>query len=310
MFPRLSHQLQTVNENASKFSMLSIQTLQAIAQLEVRSKKFVTALLSGQYRSPFKGSGMHFKEFRHYEFGDDIRHMSWAVTARTGRPTIKVFEEDRQLNVQCFVDCSGSSFFGSGGMRRVDAYAEMLLILGLATTEGGDTFSSLFFDEGVRLWNPPARNREKVLMSCGLLLEQKLLGRPSDLRGALSYASQATRGRSIWILLSDFLMPNFQKELRIACQRHEVILLHCSDAWDQGTQIEGLVEVWDPELGEFHLLDANRSRVRERLRQFYAEHSENVRQIALQAGAEYYPIEIQPQFARKLVDVFHKRSSR
>ena len=82
--------------------------LQAAAQIDIRSRRNIASLLSGDYRSHFRGSGMQFKEFRPYEPGDDIRHMSWAVTARTGHPTIKVFEEERKLNVVCLVDVSGS----------------------------------------------------------------------------------------------------------------------------------------------------------------------------------------------------------
>src|SRR5206468_3156293 len=87
--------------------LISEEILRAVAQLEIRARRNMTALLAGNYRSAFRGSGMQFKEFRHYEPGDDIRHMSWPVTARTGRATVKVYDEERELDIVLMVDVSG-----------------------------------------------------------------------------------------------------------------------------------------------------------------------------------------------------------
>ena len=111
--------------------------LQAVAQLEIRSRRSIASLLAGDYRSSFRGSGMQFKEFRHYEAGDDIRHMSWPVTARTGRATVKIYEEERELNVLVMVDVSGSTLFGDRHRRKIDMYAEVAALLGLAAVKSG-----------------------------------------------------------------------------------------------------------------------------------------------------------------------------
>src|ERR1700677_2612031 len=103
----------------------SEKLLQAVSELEIRSRRNVAALLAGNYRSAFRGSGMQFKEFRPYEAGDDIRHMSWQVTARTGHPTVKIYEEERELNVVLLIDVSGSSLFGFTQKRKIDMYAEL-----------------------------------------------------------------------------------------------------------------------------------------------------------------------------------------
>ena len=87
--------------------------LKAVSQLTIGAKRNVATLMTGNYRSAFRGSGMQFKEFRRYEPGDDIRHMSWNVTARTGKATVKTYEEERELNVMLLVDISGSSLFGN-----------------------------------------------------------------------------------------------------------------------------------------------------------------------------------------------------
>ena len=102
----------------------------AAETLEIRTRRHVTALLSGNSRSPFRGSGMQFKEFRHYEEGDDIRHMSWPVTARTGRATIKIYEEDRERDVVLLVDTSGSALFSSQRGSRLEMFSDLVAVLG------------------------------------------------------------------------------------------------------------------------------------------------------------------------------------
>src|SRR3954470_16394145 len=105
--------------------------LRAVNELELRTRRKVPALLTGDFRSAFRGSGMQFKEFRQYEPGDDIRHMSWTVTARTGHATVKVYEEERELDVVLLVDVSGSSLFGHQSKRKIDMYAELTALIGL-----------------------------------------------------------------------------------------------------------------------------------------------------------------------------------
>ena len=94
---------------------LTPEELRELRRIHVAAGRRVDSLLSGDYRSAVRGRGMEFEEVRAYVPGDDVRHIDWNVTARSGEPFIKVFREERQQTVQLVVDVSGSTKVGSGG---------------------------------------------------------------------------------------------------------------------------------------------------------------------------------------------------
>ena len=97
---------------------MSKEILKKVRQIEIRTKNIVNDFFGGDYHSNFKGRGMTFSEVREYEHGDDVRFIDWNVTARTGKPHIKVFEEERELTLMLMVDISGSEFFGTGSITK------------------------------------------------------------------------------------------------------------------------------------------------------------------------------------------------
>lgn len=287
--------------------IISDAVLKAVSELDLRARRSVSTLLAGNYRTAFRGSGMQFKEFRHYEPGDDIRHMSWAVTARTGKATVKLYEEDRELDVICLIDISGSSLFGTGGKRKIDMYAELVALIGLAAVKSGDNAGMLLFNDAPRLFLPPKRTRENVLAGLTHLLSQKVKGKRSNLAGGLAFARQILRNRSLIVVLSDFLTPPFEDDLRILAKRHEVILLHGYDDAERGSRLHGVYEVCDPENAEFYLLDTNSKSAREALALHQHNLSTKLQQLADQSGADYLALSVEDDYLQRLVRYFKWR---
>ena len=83
--------------------MIPREILKKVRRVEIRTRGLVNEVFSGEYHSVFKGRGMNFAEVREYQYGDDIRSIDWNVTARTGHPFVKVFEEERELTVMLVV---------------------------------------------------------------------------------------------------------------------------------------------------------------------------------------------------------------
>lgn len=281
--------------------------LRAVSQLELRARRRVAALLSGNYRSPFRGSGMQFKEFRHYEPGDDIRHMSWPVTARTGRATVKVYEEERELDVVLLIDVSGSSLFGVGRKRRIDMYGDLSALVGLAAVRSGDNIGALFFNDQAGLYLPPTRSRSQVLVLLTHLMSQKMRDQRSDLRPALIHAESVLRTRSLVLVLSDFLVPDFEQELRLLARRHEVILVHCSADAERGMGLKGVFEVRDPESGEYWMLDGNSPTTRKQLAEYQTLLSGRLEDTARKAKAHYLCLSLEDDYFQRVVHFFRGR---
>ncbi len=281
--------------------------LRAVSELELRTRRNVSAFLSGNYRSRFRGSGMQFKEFRHYEPGDDIRHMAWPVTARTGRATVKVYEEDRELNVVMLVDTSGSTIFAGKQKRKQEMYAELVALVGLAAVKSGDRMGSLFFDDEPLDFLPPRRTRANVLASLSKLLDRPLTGKRSDLRPALTYLHNILPTRSMILILSDFMVPAFENEFMRLARTHEVILLHGYDDAERGIGLKGVYEVCDPETGEFYILDGRSKRVRRHLAEHQFALSRQLQDLAERSKADYLPLSVEDDYLQRFVRFFRQR---
>ncbi len=285
----------------------SEQLLKAVAELELKAKRNVTALLAGNYRTAFRGSGMQFKEFRHYEPGDDIRHMSWLVTARTGRATIKTYEEDRDLDVILVVDTSGSSLFGLTHKRKVDMYAELVALVGLAALKSGDNVGLHLFNDGPQLYLPPKRTRQQVLASVAHVLSQPSRGTRSDLKSTLVQLRGLVKSRSLIIIFSDFWVPPFEMELSRLTRKHEVVLLHCYDDAERGSQINGVFEVCDPESGKFFLLDGSSKKIKRKLSEQHTLLTNQLETTSDRCGADYLSLSVEDDYLQRLVNFFRRR---
>src|SRR5271155_5121566 len=98
--------------------------LKKVRDIEVRTKRLVNDSVAGQCHSVFKGRGMNFDEVREYVPGDEVRTIDWNVTARSGRPFVKKFTEERELTILLLVDVSASGNFGSTSLSKREMAAE------------------------------------------------------------------------------------------------------------------------------------------------------------------------------------------
>src|SRR5580700_646432 len=129
-----------------------------IRRMEIIARHLVDSSLAGEYLSSFKGSGLEFSEVREYEPGDEVRLIDWNVTARMGRPFVKVYQEERELTVILAVDVSASQAAGSSGDKR-EVAAQVAAALGLAAATHGDRVGFIFFSDRVEAWLPPRRGK-------------------------------------------------------------------------------------------------------------------------------------------------------
>ncbi len=283
------------------------KVLEAVSQLRIRAKRNVATLATGNYRSAFRGSGMQFKEFRHYEPGDDIRHMSWTVTARTGKPTLKTYEEERELNVILMVDISGSSLFGMAKSRKLDMYAELVSVIGLAALESGDKLGALFFSDQPGLFLPPRRSREQLGSLLTQLLSQPQVGNRSDLKPALRFLSQVLKQKSILIVISDFWLPDFEEAFIPVAERNETIFLHCFDDAERGFLPTGVLEAWHPETNKPYLVDASSVSMKRKLAEKHTGLVNELEALAHRTRTDYLCLSKQDDYLKRLISFFRYR---
>jgi uncharacterized protein (DUF58 family) len=235
--------------------MIPKEILRKIRRIEIRTKKLVNDLFSGEYHSTFKGQGMEFEEVRQYEPGDDIRLIDWNVTARTGYPHIKKFKEERELSVVMLVDASSSGRFGTRDRFKSETAAELCALLAFSAIKNNDKVGLIIFTDKIEKFIPPQKGRGHVLRLIREILYFQPHGVATDIGGALEYLSKVIKRKSVVFLVSDFLSEDYLKPLQIANNKHDVVGIKISDPREMAFDNVGLIELEDAETGEVVMID-------------------------------------------------------
>ena len=142
---------------------MSKEILKKVRQIEIRTKNIVNDFFGGDYHSNFKGRGMTFSEVREYIPGDDVRSIDWNVTAKTGKPHIKIFEEERELSVLILIDVSSSGMFGSKSELKIDVAVEIAAMLSFSAIKNNDKVGLALFSDKIEKYIPPNKGKKHVL---------------------------------------------------------------------------------------------------------------------------------------------------
>jgi uncharacterized protein (DUF58 family) len=247
-------------------STVSGELLRRVHRLQIRCASLVDQGLAGAYDSTFKGRGLEFEETRPYANGDDVRAIDWRVTARTGRPHVKRFREERQLTIQLVVDAS-RSLDGPGPPRTArHAVREMAGIFAVLAARENDRVGLTLFTDRVEHHLAPEGGMAHVFRVLRDVCGHPCQGTGTDLTPPLERLVRTERKRCVAILLSDFLCSGFDRALRIASRFHEIIPVVIREPADEWLPSVGLLRATDPESGQPVVIDTSSRRQREAFR--------------------------------------------
>ncbi|MFN4174592.1 MAG: DUF58 domain-containing protein [Parachlamydiaceae bacterium] len=232
-----------------------------IRRINFKMEKLVTDLLAGAYRSRFKGRGMEFEEVREYNQGDEVRTIDWNVTARMNAPYVKRFREERELTVILLVDISLSAYFGRDKTKR-QAMAEVGALLAFAAIKNNDKIGLILFSDRIEKYVPPAKGSKHVQRLIRELVAANPQGKKTDIKQALKFLNQVQTKPAVVFLLSDFLSPTYEKDLKISEKAHDLIAIRVLDPLEITLKQEALkpfslIEFSDLESGENRMIDTS-----------------------------------------------------
>jgi uncharacterized protein (DUF58 family) len=233
------------------------EVLRAVRRIEIRTRRLVKESMAGEYHSVFRGRGMEFSEVREYQIGDDVRSIDWNVSARMGHPFVKKYVEERELTVFLVVDVSGSKEFGSVARTKGDLAAEVAALLAFSAIKNNDRVGAIFFTGRVEKYIPPTKGRTHVLRVIREILSFDPVDRGTSIRAALEYAARVLRRHCVLFLISDFLDAGYEKPLRIAARKYDLVAIAVEDPREEEIPAVGLVELEDAETGERRIVDTS-----------------------------------------------------
>ena len=237
--------------------MLPREILKKVKRIEIRTRGLVDSFFGGEYHSSFKGRGMTFSEVREYQPGDDVRLIDWNVTARSGNPFIKVFEEERELTVFLLVDISSSGSFGSENYLKKTVGAEIASVLGFSAIKNNDKVGLILFSNDIVKYIPPKKGKSHVLRVIRELLYTNSEGGGTSIGNALDFVMKVSKRKSVVFLLSDFIDENYWDSLKIVNRKHDFVGIKISDPFEVNFPNVGMLKAEDPETGSVFWIDTS-----------------------------------------------------
>ena len=290
--------------------MIPKEILKKIRKLEIQTKGIVNSLFGGEYQSAFKGRGMEFSEVRAYTYGDDIRQIDWNVTARTGDPFIKIFEEEREQTLMLCIDISQSGTFGTHEQRKMDLAIEICAVLAFSAIKNSDKVGLVLFSDHIEKVVPPKKGRTHVLRLIREMYTTKPTGKGTDIAEGLSYINRLLDRRAIVVLASDFQDKDFDKQLRITNQKHDLVSIIINDQFEDELPDLGLVKMRDAETGAEKIIDTSSSKVRKAYKIKRMKQKAYLQEMMLKMKIDAVEVKTNESYVKPLMNFFQRRGSR
>jgi len=289
--------------------MEASEILKKVRKIEIKTKGLSKHIFSGEYHSAFKGRGMSFSEVREYAYGDDVRNIDWNVTARTGDPFIKVFEEDRELTVMLLIDISKSSFFGSINQFKSELTAELAAVIAFSAIINNDKVGAILFTDKVEKYIPPKKGKKHILRIIREIIYLKPESNGTDINEAFMYLSNIQKKRAIVFVLSDFMTQGYESALSIASKKHDIIGMHIYDKIEKEMPNIGLINAVDAETGQNIILDTSSGSVREKYNSWFEENFNYYNEMFNRYRSDHLSINTVDDYVKLLLKFFKKRSA-
>jgi uncharacterized protein (DUF58 family) len=290
--------------------MDKLELIKKVRKIEIRTKGLSKNIFSGEYHSAFKGKGMAFSEVREYQYGDDIRAIDWNVTSRFNHPYVKIFDEERELNVILLVDLSQSGSFGSNMQLKRELITEICAVLAFSSLQNNDKIGIVFFSDKVEKFIPPKKGRTHVLRIISDLIDFHPENTGTDISNALQFAVNVIKKKSIFFIISDFLSKDFSEPLKISGKKHDTIAVQIFDKRESSIPDIGLIELKDLETNYSYFSDTSSVEFRRNYELWWSARQSELERLFYKNKIDLIKLETDISYISPLMNFFKKRGNR
>lgn len=286
---------------------LPVEVLKKVKLIELNSRKLVNNIFAGEYHTAFKGQGMTFADFREYVPGDDVRSISWQLTARTGKTFIKTYEEERELTVIIAVDVSGSSDFGTGYYFKGEVIVHLAALLAYSAVRNQDQIGLLLFSDQVEHFVPPKKGQGHVHRLLRDLLYYKPKSHKTNINTGVQFLSSILKKRATVFLFSDFYDEGYDHSLKLLGRKHEVVSCVVNDPAEIDLPDVGIIEVQDSETGEIMTIDTGSSQFKTYYKKEMEKYRQNRDKLLRKSMVDKIDFSTKGDYVAPLISFFKKR---
>ena len=286
--------------------------LRRVRKIEIKTRGLSNEIFAGKYHTAFRGRGMSFSEVREYRIGDDVRDIDWNVTARSSKPHIKIYEEERELTMMLLVDVSGSRVFGSAERMKQSVITEIAAVLAFSAAQNNDKVGCIFFSDKVEKFIPPKKGKSHILMIIRELISFKPESSRTAISEAVRFMTNVSKKRCTTFILSDFMNSRRDKvaledALKIAGSKHDLVGIRVWDKREAELPDVGIIELEDTETGRKEWIDTSSRRVREHYAQSWQERDQEVQELLRRNRIDSAMISTEGDYVAELIKLFKQR---
>ena len=286
--------------------------LKRVRKIEIKTRGLSNEIFAGKYHTAFRGRGMSFSEVREYRAGDDVRDIDWNVTARSRKPHIKVYEEERELTMMLLVDVSGSRLFGSTERTKKNLMTEIAAVLAFSAAQNNDKVGCIFFSDKVEKFIPPKKGRSHILMIIRELIGFEPESKRTCLSEPIRFLTNVNKKRCTTFILSDFLDSSRDEEalndaLKIARGRHDLVGIRITDPREETLPDVGIVELRDAETGRKVWVDTSSRAVRDHYAARWQQRSERILETLKHNRIDMAQVSTDEDYVAELIKLFKQR---
>ncbi len=286
--------------------------LKRVRKIEIKTRGLSNEIFAGKYHTAFRGRGMSFSEVREYRAGDDVRDIDWNVTARSSKPHIKIYEEERELTMMLLVDVSDSRSFGTTERLKKNVITEIAAVLAFSAAQNNDKVGCIFFSDKVEKFIPPKKGKSHILT----IIRELIKFRPESKRTAISeavrYLTNVNKKRCTTFILSDFMnsprdAEALEDSLKIAGSKHDLVGIRVWDPREAELPDVGIIELEDAETGRKVWVDTSSRRVREHYAESWAQRDAAITELLRRNRIDTAMIPTDGDYVVELIKLFKKR---
>lgn len=272
--------------------------------LRISSGVLADSLKSGGFKSLYRGQGIEFSGVREYLRGDDVRSIDWNVTARMGKPFVKLFEEERELQMFLIVDRSASMFTGSKGRVKYEAAAETAAALAVAAEINDSPVGAVFFDGEIHFSCVPESGRTQTMLLLSRLDEAECRANGSVLGNAIAGAVKMLRKHSLVFIISDFRSSGWEEPFKLLAQKNDVAAIRITDPSEIELPEIGAIPFTDVETGKRVVMATNNASFKSAWRENFRYRTERLNDFCIRNGAGFVSISTEEDCIRMLSRFF------
>lgn len=311
--------------------LISQELLSQIKKIQIKSDRLASEMLSGEYKTAFKGKGLNFEAIREYQIGDDIRGIDWKVTARMQEPFIRQYKEERQLSIIVILDLSASNDFGTQKQSKQEMAIELASVLASIAIKSNDKVGMMLVTDQVESYIPPKQGKAHIFRLIKDLLTFKPKSKKTNLKRALQEAISLMPKHSIVFLISDFIKSkapvvselssqsstksfeesfDYEKELKLLRKTQDLIAVSIRDPREFWLPNIGFIELINPETGHKQLVNLNRKATRDLFAHLQSDYVERLKAKFKRLGIDFLELSTQKPYIATLLHLFLTRERR